>query len=190
MTLDLDARTGWPPELRLFLEQYPREIWPEHANLGAMARFWLDIHNGFRDLGGALAAKTGEFREGLVTPDAFRSWLGPRLQTLLTHLNGHHQIEDYQFFPLFTAAEPRLATGFEVLERDHEAIHETIVAVVESANELLRAPATDVDALRAAGDRYGTTGDALLKKLHRHLDDEEDLIIPLILDRTEGALGI
>jgi hypothetical protein len=31
---------------------------------------------------------------------------------------------------------------------------------------------------------------ALLKGLTRHLDDEEDLIVPLILDRGEEALGV
>jgi hypothetical protein len=30
----------------------------------------------------------------------------------------------------------------------------------------------------------------LLKGLVRHLDDEEDLIVPLILDRSEEALGV
>ena len=31
---------------------------------------------------------------------------------------------------------------------------------------------------------------ALLRLLTRHLSDEEDLIIPLILDRGEAALGV
>lgn len=31
---------------------------------------------------------------------------------------------------------------------------------------------------------------ALLKGLVRHLDDEENLIVPLILDRGEEALGV
>jgi hypothetical protein len=30
----------------------------------------------------------------------------------------------------------------------------------------------------------------LLRLLTRHLGDEEDLIIPLILDRSEAALGV
>jgi hypothetical protein len=31
---------------------------------------------------------------------------------------------------------------------------------------------------------------ALLKGLVRHLDDEEDLIVPLVLNRGEEALGV
>ncbi len=190
MNLDLDARAGWPEDLRILVDKYPREVWADHANLGQLARFWLDIHNGFRDLAGALDAKTGEFRNGLVQPEPFRLWFASRLRQLLTHLNAHHQIEDHQFFPVFSGAEPRLALGFDVLERDHEAIHETITRVVDTANAFLRAPLGDADAVHRGGDRYAEAGGALLKQLDRHLADEEDLIIPLILDRTEGALGI
>jgi hypothetical protein len=188
--LDLDTRAGWPDELRFHFERYPRPLWPGHANLGEMARFWLQIHDGFRDLGGALKAKAGDFREGRCPPEEFRAFLAPRLQTLLSHLHGHHQIEDYQFFPLFSAAEPRLVRGFEVLERDHGQIHETIVNVVDAANRLLRAAPGDLDLLRRSGDAYAEAGDTLLRRLDRHLGDEEDLIIPLILDRSEAGLGI
>jgi len=39
LTLDLDRRTGWPADLRVLLDQYPRESWPGHPNLGALCRF-------------------------------------------------------------------------------------------------------------------------------------------------------
>jgi len=150
----------------------------------------LQIHDGFPGLGAAIGAKTIDFREGRFPPEEFRGWLAPRLQTLLSHLHGHHQIEDYQFFPLFSAAEPRLVRGFEVLERDHAQIHETIVGVVESASALLRAAPADLDLIRRTGDAYAANGETLLRRLDRHLGDEEDLIIPLILDRGEATLGI
>ena len=46
---------------------------------------------------------------------------GPRLQTLLGNLHGHHQIEDHHYFPVFRQAEPRLAAGFGLLANDHVA---------------------------------------------------------------------
>jgi hypothetical protein len=187
---DLDTRAGWPAALRFLLDQYPREVWAAHVNLGDTAKFWLQIHQGFRDIGGGLEAKATEFREGLIKPDEFRRWLAPRLQTLLTHLDGHHRIEDFHFFPVFSAAEPRLATGFEVLERDHGAIHQAMDETVDRANALLAASATDDDAMRRAADAYAQSHDPLLRRLNRHLLDEEDLIIPLILERTEGKLGM
>ena len=188
--LAIDTRTGWPRDLRVLLERYPREVWEGHANLGELARFWLAIHNGFRSFGETLKQTTGEFREGLMTPERFRAEHAPRLQTFLSHLNGHHQIEDYQFFPVFSAAEPRLAQGFEVLEGDHDVIHGAMDRMVETANGFLIAPVNDTDAMRYAGDAYADVSERLLKLLHRHLGDEEDLIVPLILDRGEEKLGI
>ena len=189
-SLDLDRRTGWPDDLRILLDRYPRAVWPAHANLGEMARFWLRIHAGFRDLGAQLKAGTLDFREGRRDAAGYRAWFQPRLGYFLSGLQGHHQIEDHQFFPLFGAAEPCLMRGFEVLERDHDTIHQAMLDVVATANAFLRAPDTDRDSLRAAADGCAETGEALLAKLIHHLDDEEDLIIPLILDRGERALGI
>ena len=63
MTLDLDSRTGWPDDLRVLLAEYPREVWQGHVNLGELARFWLRIHDGFRQSGLALARGAAEFRE-------------------------------------------------------------------------------------------------------------------------------
>ena len=61
---------------------------------------------------------------------------------------------------------------------------------METANAFLRTPVNDNDPLRRAGDAYSEAQDALLRQLRRRLDDEEDLIIPLILDRTEAGLGV
>lgn len=188
--LDLDSRTGWPDELRIFLDRYPRPVWPTHANLGAMSRFWLEIHDGFRDLGRTLEAGAADFREGRMDAAAYRAWFAPRLRRFLSHLEMHHQIEDHQFFPLFGAAEPRLLRGFEVLESDHGVIHHSMDLVVDAANGLLQAQENDRDRLLVAADRYAEAGDQLLTQLRHHLDDEEDLIIPLILDRGEGPLGM
>jgi hypothetical protein len=44
--------------------------------------------------------------------------------------------------------------------------------------------------VQSAADAYIQSGAVLLRGLIRHLDDEEDLIVPLILDRGEDALGV
>ena len=190
--LALDTRTGWPADLRLLIDRYPREAWTGHTNLGEMARFWLSRHDMFREIAGALEQATAAFRAGTASAEDLRAWFPPRLQFFLQQLNAHHQIEDHHFFPVFQAAEARLARGFDVLEADHRVIHEAIVRSVEAANTFIRAPAeaAAADALRRAGESYAAAGDALTDKLSRHLRDEEDLIIPLILDRGEPALGV
>ena len=190
MSSDLDTRLGWPSELRFLLERYPREQWMTHANLGQMARFWLERHNMFRELGGALKDATTRFREDAVTPKEFQPWFAPRLQFFLQQLHAHHHVEDGHYFPILRAAESRLVSGFEVLEKDHEMLHAGIMNSVESANEFLKNLQENDDKARFAGDSYADVNADLLKKMLRHLDDEEDLIIPLILDRGEQKLGV
>jgi hypothetical protein len=188
--LALASRNGWPEDMRHLIARYPREQWDSHANLGSMARFWLSRHAMFWELAGMLTAITGDFREGRIAPSEFPQLFVPRLQFLLQQLDLHHYIEDHHHFPIFRAADARLARGFDVLENDHEAIHADMARTADKANALLRALGGEADALRRAGDGYAEASGALLAGLMRHLDDEEDLIVPLILDRGEDALGV
>ena len=187
--LDLARRSGWPEDLRVLLLRFPREQWQDHANLGEMARFWLSRHAMFRELSDMIRAIETRFREGRLSPEQFPRQLVPRLQFLLQQLEAHHQIEDYHYFPIFRAADARLARGFDVLESDHHAIHGDMARVVETANALLRTLSVGGET-RSRADDYATASGALLAGLIRHLDDEEDLIVPLILDRGEQALGV
>jgi hemerythrin-like domain-containing protein len=187
--LALASRSGWPDDLRVLVARYPREQWEGHANLGEMARFWLSRHAMFRELATMIEAIETQFRAGTLPPAEFPQLFVPRLQFLLSQLDVHHQIEDFHYFPIFRAADVRLARGFDVLEGDHHAIHADMAATAETANALLRALAQP-DALKRCSDDYAQASGALIKGLVRHLDDEEDLIVPLILDRGEQALGV
>ena len=180
----LDQRTGWPEELRALLKQYPRDTWSSSSS--PMAQFWLEKHDMFRRQCAALESVTDEYRAERVPPHEFAVWIGPRLQNFIAHLHGHHQIEDHHYFPSFRAAQPSLAAGFETLEKDHETLHAGIADVIETVNAFImtvREPEnTNADAQRHAGDRYVESSLLLYRRLARHLDDEEDLIIPVMLD--------
>jgi Hemerythrin HHE cation binding domain len=188
--LALARRSGWPEDLRVLVARFPREQWQGHPNLGEMARFWLSRHDMFRELATMIQAIEAQFRAGALSAAEFPRQLVPRLQFLLSQLGVHHQIEDLHYFPIFRAADARLARGFDVLEGDHHAIHADMARTAETANALLRALQGDADVLRRCGDDYAAVSGALLKGLIRHLDDEEDLIVPLILERGEAALGV
>lgn len=187
---DIEHRPGWTGELRFLLDRYPRDTWPAHANLGEMARFWLKRHDMFRELGDVLVAAAADHRAGIDAGAPLSPGFAARLQFFLSQLEIHHQVEDHQYFPLLRAADARLAPGFEVLERDHGLIHDGIVDTVATANAFLQAMTGERDVLRRAADSYADTSTRLIGGLLRHLGDEEDLIVPLILDRGEGALGI
>jgi iron-sulfur cluster repair protein YtfE (RIC family) len=188
--LDLASRVGWPEDLRVLIARFPREQWEGHANLGEMARFWLSRHAMFRELSGNIERVTAAFFKGDLPAADFPRQLVPRLQFLLSQLNVHHQIEDLHYFPIFRAAEDRLARGFDVLEGDHHAIHADMAATADTTNALLSALVDKSDMLKRRGDDYAAASRTLIKGLIRHLDDEEDLIVPLILDRGESALGV
>lgn len=188
--LALARRTGWPDELRVLLGRYPRERWDAHANLGEMARFWLSRHAMFRELSTAIGDITIRFRAGNLSSAALAPQLVPRLQFILDQLEVHHQIEDLHYFPIFRTADARLTRGFDVLEGDHHYIHADMARTVETANALLRALRGDTEKLRRCSDDHADASGTLFRGLIRHLDDEEDLIVPLILDRGEEALGV
>jgi hemerythrin-like domain-containing protein len=186
---DLLSRAGLPADLRFLLERYPRETWQGHPNVGGMATFWLERHDMFRELGAMLTSGIGAYREGHMDARDFAGWFVPRLHFFLGHLDGHHRIEDEHYFPVFAKAERRLKRGFDLLDGDHHLIHDALAANAQSAQDFLAALEADEDRRRRAADAYAESNDKLVAMLARHLADEEDLIIPLILDRGDQALG-
>jgi iron-sulfur cluster repair protein YtfE (RIC family) len=188
-TLALDSRAGWPEDLRILIDRYPRSDWPTHPNLGELSRFWLDKHDMFRELNGSMLSASRQLEAGTVPPEAFRVWFLPRIRFFLQNLQSHHMMEDHHYFPLLMRMESKLVRGFEVLENDHEAIHTGLVSLQEAGGELAQALAGPADRTRFAADNMAGHLSAFLESLTRHLDDEEDLIIPLLLDRGETALG-
>jgi hypothetical protein len=183
---DIDQRAGWPDELKILLKRFPRETW--HSQGTVMTDFWLERHGYFRDQCRALRQMADEYRSDAVTPEEFGASVAPRLQAFLGMLHGHHQIEDFHYFPAFRELHRNLAPGFDVLANDHEVLHEGIVAIVTAANTLLKTirDAGKPDAQRHASDRYIAASEIVYGRLLRHLDDEEDLIIPIMLEHGGG----
>ncbi|TCT08398.1 hemerythrin HHE cation binding domain-containing protein [Tepidamorphus gemmatus] len=187
-SLALDRRAGWPAEMRRLLDKYPRP-WTDRPDLGQLSRFWLGRHDMFRELNTAMLQASQALKAGTVPPEAFRTWFQPRIRFFLGELHGHHMIEDQHYFPVLMRIEADLARGFTVLEADHEAIHEGLATLQSASNDLLNALAGPPDRRRFAADAMSERLDGFLKSLVRHLDDEEDLIIPILLDRGENLLG-
>ena len=99
----------------------------------------------------------------------------------LNQLHGHHQIEDHHYFPQFIPLDSRLEQGFEILDRDHHALDGHIHALAESTNAVLRKIAAGEDDEKEAVTLLEAQR-AFRNFLHRHLDDEEDLVVPVILE--------
>lgn len=177
---DLATRSGLPDALRVLLLDYPRDIWTSHRNFDGLTRFWLNRHLLFRRVLGDLRAGGEGFLDGAADPQAHARETAQRMGFLLNGLHGHHQIEDSHYFPQLAALEPRIASGFELLDADHHALDAHIHALAADTNALLRAIRDGAPGRSEAGalhDRLvGFSG-----FLERHLTDEEDLVVPVIL---------
>ncbi|GAA0294505.1 hemerythrin domain-containing protein [Rhodovulum strictum] len=184
--LTLGHRTGLPDALRVLLDEHPRDLWDSHARFGSLTRFWLERHLMFRTLIDRIGAESRALVERHAEPEQAVRNTARYAQLLLTELHGHHRIEDLHYFPRLLAAEPRLARGFDILDGDHHALDGQLAALAGAINGLVRAAPAD------RRDRAGTLGATLTgfgRFLDRHLVDEEDLVVPILLKHGE-ALGV
>ena len=185
MDPELDERSGWPADLKVLLDRHPRATWA--ARRASEADFWLAVHDGFRRDLNALAVLTDRYRAAGVTPLELGVLSTPRLRGLLARLHGHHQVEDFEYFPALRRVDPRLARGFDELERDHETLREHAAAALAALETLLTAAAQQDAAgaaARHAAERYAAASGGFGARLARHLADEEDLAMPALLERA------
>jgi hemerythrin-like domain-containing protein len=177
--LALDTRTGLPDALVALLADLPRAEWERHPNFGELVRFWLERHLMFRQLLDQIRADTEAAYEKRLAPETH----GPRLARyggfFLQQLHGHHQIEDHHYFPRLAALDERLASGFDLLDADHHALDGLLAGFAEGANAVLAASGDA--ARRDATGRFHEQLREAARLLGRHLEDEEDLIVPVIL---------
>lgn len=191
MAVDPTIRAAMP-EASLFLTgAFPRAGRAQHRDLCSTGRAWLGNHGYFRDaivrLDGTLAA----LDPFSLNTRAFSDDVSLQVQRLLGGLSGHHRVEDEHYFPAFRAAEPRLGAGFDVLDADHHFIHGAIVGLSETAVRVINEFAGPVP---TPGATRGHLRDDFREELRRfdgaitrHLDDEEDLVIPFLLHRNGAA---
>ena len=181
LELNIDQRAGLPDELCVLLREHPRDSWRE--NMTPLAQFWIAKHDDFRDLCAQLTDAGDGYRQRPERLHEFAQIATTRMRFLVALLQGHHQVEDYHYFPAFRAADRRLGRGFDVLARDHEVLHETGLSAIGALEQLHAVLADNAasDRQRSAADRYAAAIELLCRRIVRHLDDEEDLVIPLML---------
>lgn len=185
--LSLDTRGGLPEALRVLLTEYPREGWAAHPQFHGLVSFWLERHMMFRQLMEHMTRETEAFLNGNRDPAGFAQGIGRYGGLFVNQLHGHHQIEDHHYFPILREREARIAHGFDLLDADHHALDGILARFVDQANGAIRG-ASGRDPRTAAGTLRDGLSD-LERLIERHLTDEEDLIVPVILRDGPGGLG-
>lgn len=177
----LEEREGLPEALRYLLARYPRDLWQGHGSFDGLTRFWLERHMMFRQVLGEWRAETRQFLDGGIEARRFAGRSAQLGGFLINQLHGHHQIEDAHYFPELSRAEPRLAGGFELLDGDHHALDGHLHALADATNALLRGVDARAKGARELAGALEAQLAGFAPFLERHLIDEEELVVPVIL---------
>ena len=185
--LSLDLRGSLPDALRVLLAEYPRDGWAADRNFQGLVSFWLERHMMFRKLLALMQADTEALLDRALDPAQFSSKISRLGGMFVNDLHGHHQIEDQHYFPVLAAKERSIARGFQILDLDHQAIDGHLDGFTKGANAVLQRR-DDRDAMQTAAGRFHGDLQRLGGFLNRHLIDEEELIVPIILRHGAGSL--
>lgn len=186
--LSLETRPGLPDALRVLAERYPRDGWETHPDFNALTRFWLDRHLMFREVQGQLIRRTEILLDRNANPARSAADLSRLAGFFLTELHTHHHIEDDHYFPALAAQDARLSAAFALLDRDHTALDTGMRALATGANAVLAEVRTASNDLRPAGALKETL-DRFARLLDRHLVDEEEIVVPIILEYHGAGMG-
>ena len=173
----LDLRTGLPDALQVLLKDYPREGWTSDPGFNHLISFWLERHMLFRKLLDMLAVSARARLDGNIDPNRFRNELSRFGSIFVGELHTHHSVEDMHYFPVLAGKDARVAAGFEMLDRDHHALDGYLSGFEDEANAAIQV--TDADTAPIGRFEEGLV--RLSGFIDRHLTDEEELVVPVIL---------
>jgi iron-sulfur cluster repair protein YtfE (RIC family) len=185
--LALAKRDKLPDALRVLLAEYPREGWELDPGFDGLVKFWLDRHLMFRRLMSEMGSATEAVLDKKIAPDRYAATLSRYGGMFVNGLHEHHTIEDTHYFPKLAKKDSRIQKGFDILDKDHHDLDALLSDFVGGANGLLQRSA-DAAKLHEDAGRFHKELLRLERLLDRHLVDEEELIVPVIL--RFGASGL
>lgn len=181
MTVALNYRNGLPDALRVLIKEFPRDAWADHPNYSQLIAFWLDRHLMFRRLVRELSKDADAVLDRAIDPVKYQKRLANFGSQLINGLHGHHQIEDAHYFPVMATLDQKVAAGFTILDTDHHAMDGLLSGLANGANAVLQTdPNRKSEFETAAAGFQDVLGD-FRKMLNRHLVDEEELVVPVLL---------
>ncbi len=175
-------RTGpLPDEMRILLKDYPRNDWENHPGFKDKTRQWLDAHLMFRRLGEVVRLDIEDYLDKDQDAQQFASRLSFFGNRLVGNLHGHHGWEDHYYFPELSAADPRFDAGLAILEQDHANLDSVLEEFTSAANRTIKLVQLDENSARDEAGKLHSAIERIEELLQRHLRDEEELAVPIIL---------
>ncbi len=183
----LESRSGLPDALRVLLEEFPREAWTADPGFTGMISFWLERHIMFRQFLNAILRDTHDVFSQTMEGATFARRLERYRAVLIADLKMHHRMEDAHYFPRMRHLDARISSGFDMLDKDHHAIDSELNLFGELGTQAIAA-------LSKSDQAEGEVANLLegLQRLERfldrHLTDEEELIVPVLLNNPHLKL--
>lgn len=184
----LETRKALPDALRVLLADYPRLTWEQDPGFDDLIRFWLDRHLMFRRVVTDMKTDARQLLDTDLSADKFAHRLSRFGGMFVQGLHEHHTVEDTYYFPKLSQHDKRIAAGFDILDKDHHAIDAHLNTFVANANAVLNAR----DNTAMLHEKTGEFEAGLMqleRLLDRHLNDEEELIVPVILKFGAPNMG-
>jgi len=170
-----------PEAMRQLLDFYPRDSWDAHPNFKLATQSWLGAHQMFRRLSRIVRLDAETYLDGLEDEGKFAKRLSQRGNALIGNLQGHHSWEDYVYFPELSAADPRFDAGLAILERDHQVLDGVLYDFAHAAISTINLISQENRLARDEVSRVHQAATGIENLLARHLTDEEELAVPIIL---------
>ncbi|MGB7286565.1 MAG: hemerythrin domain-containing protein [Salaquimonas sp.] len=184
----VERRDGLSKALLQSLKDFPPRAGKETYK--GEAAFWLQIHQGLLRTSATLPAWCEQF---LAEAELDRlELMAPRISSLagqlVSHAHGHHHIEDDHFFPAFLRIFPELADPIDLLENDH-TILSVVLDDIENATIGFKemhainnaVPTEKKSRMMQAGEKLLASALRLDKLFIRHISDEEDICLPILM---------
>jgi len=170
-----------PEAMRVLLQDYPRDSWEANPHFKQATQNWLGAHQMFRQLANHVRAESEQYLDRNRDPNDYAAQLSYYGDALVRNLHGHHGWEDRSYFPELSAADQRFDAGLEILEKDHEALDGVLDRFTEVANRTIKLIHLDPASAYDEAGKLHTEAEAIEGFLARHLSDEEELAVPIIL---------
>ncbi len=176
----VDLRVGLPNAVKSQLLPIARVDWSNHPGYGGSAAFFIQYHGNLLNIAYII---TNELLALLSKPElihpideTFKQVLRSGVH-LVDKAHHHHQIEDRVYFPQFRKILPNFNIAMDLLDSDHQMLDTALQVFRTHINKLFLQTSITEKSLNTLHQQAS----GLQKILKRHLQDEEEIIIPIFL---------
>jgi len=180
----IHERHELPANMQVLLHDYPRGSWHAHSHFSRCdIDSWMGAHRSFKRVAKELQNEAELCLDNAVGSEDLVRTFSHYGGSLVSSLHGHHSWEDRFLFPDLMLKEKRIQHGLDMLESDHVELDSLLNQLTQSTNDAARSMKNGVPVSRDDVGKLQQRTEALGQLLTRHLGDEEDLIVPVVLHR-------